>query len=122
MDTDRFRTRLTEERERLQHAVSYMHDEREGAQQDEGANELSNADNHLGDVATSLHDRELDQGLEDGGAEVLGEIDAALARIDDGTYGTCVRCGKPIGEERLEARPWASLCIDDARIAAGEGA
>jgi RNA polymerase-binding protein DksA len=119
MDTDRFRTRLLEERTRLQDAVTYMHDEREGAQEDEGANELSTADNHLGDMATNLHDRELNEGLEEDGTEVLAQIDAALKRIDEGTYGTCERCGKPIGEERLEARPWATLCIDDARIAEG---
>ncbi len=41
----------------------------------------------------------------------LEEIDAALARIDDGTYGTCERCGDPIGEGRLEARPVARTCI-----------
>src|SRR5438477_435117 len=35
----------------------------------------------------------------------------SLPRIQDGTYGTCTNCGKPIPEERLEARPWATLCI-----------
>jgi RNA polymerase-binding protein DksA len=53
--------------------------------------------------------------LEENSAHVLAEIDAALARIDAGTYGICVRCGKPIGQERLEALPWATLCIDDKR-------
>jgi len=42
-------------------------------------------------------------------------IDEALARIADGTYGICATCGREIGEERLEALPWATLCIDDAR-------
>ena len=42
-------------------------------------------------------------------------IDAALARIDAGTYGTCERCGRPIGQERLEAIPYATLCIDCKR-------
>lgn len=41
----------------------------------------------------------------------LAEIDAALARVDDGTYGTCEVCGGPIGEGRLEARPVARACI-----------
>ena len=43
--------------------------------------------------------------------ETLGDIDNALAKIDTGTYGTCERCGKPIGEDRLEAMPAARLCI-----------
>lgn len=39
-------------------------------------------------------------------------VDRALAKLDRGTYGPCERCGKPIGIERLEALPWAILCID----------
>ena len=42
----------------------------------------------------------------------LRDVDRALAKMDAGTYGTCERCGKPIGPERLEALPWAMLCID----------
>ena len=42
----------------------------------------------------------------------LKDVDRALERIDDGTYGLCERCGKPIDPDRLEARPWALLCID----------
>ena len=43
--------------------------------------------------------------------ENLGDVEHALARIDAGTYGTCERCGEPIVPERLEAIPWARLCI-----------
>ena len=63
------------------------------------------------------YDRELDQGLEEGAQQTLVEIDAALARIEDGTYGICEVCGKPIGADRLRAIPWARLCIDDQRRA-----
>lgn len=42
----------------------------------------------------------------------LRDVDRALAKIDAGTYGTCERCGRPIGAERLDALPWALLCID----------
>ena len=41
----------------------------------------------------------------------LGEIDAALARVEAGTYGTCTQCGGQIPEERLELRPFASRCV-----------
>jgi len=44
-----------------------------------------------------------------------------MKRIDGGTFGTCTNCGKQIGEERLEARPWSSLCIDCAREAEQRG-
>jgi RNA polymerase-binding transcription factor DksA len=43
--------------------------------------------------------------------DTIAEIDAALARIDAGTYGTCVRCGTTIPEERLELRPFAGRCV-----------
>lgn len=42
----------------------------------------------------------------------LRDVEAALARMDAGAYGVCVRCGNPIAPERLEALPWAALCID----------
>jgi RNA polymerase-binding protein DksA len=42
----------------------------------------------------------------------LREVERALAKMDAGTFGTCERCGRPIGAERLEAIPWAPLCID----------
>ena len=47
----------------------------------------------------------------------LHDVDLAIAKIDAGTYGTCERCGNPIGTERLEAIPWALLCIDCKRKA-----
>jgi len=42
----------------------------------------------------------------------LHDVERALAKLDAGTYGTCERCGKQIGAERLDAIPWALLCID----------
>jgi DnaK suppressor protein len=46
--------------------------------------------------------------------EALEEVEAAIARLDAGSYGLCEVCGKPIGEARLEAKPAARLCIVDA--------
>jgi DnaK suppressor protein len=46
----------------------------------------------------------------------LREVERALAKIDEGTYGKCERCGGPIAAERLEAIPWALLCIDCKRL------
>ena len=69
------------------------------------------------DTASFTFERELGTGLEEGAQQQLDQIDRALARIDAGTYGTCERCGKAIGRERLLARPSATLCIDDQRLA-----
>jgi RNA polymerase-binding protein DksA len=57
----------------------------------------------------------MDYTLEENSEAVLAAIDAALRRIEDGTYGTCQRCGNPIAPERLEALPYAELCIDCKR-------
>jgi DnaK suppressor protein len=116
IDTDVFRTRLETERERVRAAVQFLHEDNSHSLKDEtGEINASGADNHLGDTASATYDRELEQGLEEGAEELLGKIDAALRRIDDGTYGICENCGQPIGEERLEAMPWATLCIDCKR-------
>ena len=53
--------------------------------------------------------------MAEGLLETMHEIDAALERMDSGTYGTCEKCGKPIGDERLDARPVARLCMDCKR-------
>jgi len=75
------------------------------------------ADNHLGETASATLGREIDYTLGENSEEVLSQIDAALRRVEDGTYGTCVNCGREIAPERLEATPWAALCIDCKREA-----
>ncbi len=79
--------------------------------------ELSSAagDQHLADHASEMLDREVDVSLEDNAEDIVREIDAALERIDAGTYGTCMNCGQPIPEERLDAVPYAVLCVSCKR-------
>jgi len=72
-------------------------------------------DNHLAETATATLDREIDYTLEENSEHVLAGIDAALERIDDGTFGKCVTCGREIAEDRLAAIPWATQCIDCKR-------
>ena len=113
-DVDRFRQALLEERRRVQAAIENIHNDHPGSISDE-TGEDAVYDNHLADTATETYDRELDYTLEENSEHVLAEIDAALKRIDEGTYGICTNCGKPIPVERLEALPWATLCIDCQR-------
>ncbi|WP_265522761.1 TraR/DksA family transcriptional regulator [Oerskovia flava] len=76
----------------------------------------SNADDeHDPDGATIAFERAQLGALVRAATQQLAQIDEALGRLDDGTYGTCVRCGRPIGAERLVARPAARECIDCAR-------
>ncbi|MGH3008852.1 MAG: TraR/DksA family transcriptional regulator [Gaiellaceae bacterium] len=115
IDTAHFHELLLEERGRVEHALASLRDEHPGSLDDEV--EEGTADNHLAETASATLGREIDYTLGENSESVLGEIDAALARIENGTYGTCTNCGKEIPLERLEAYPWASLCIDCKRLA-----
>ena len=114
IDTEQFRGVLLEERTRVQAALENLREETAGTLYDD-AGEESAYDNHLADTATETYDRELDYTLEENSEHVLADIDAALTRIEDGTYGVCTDKGEQIPLERLEARPWATLCIDCQR-------
>jgi len=115
IDTVQFRAALLEERERVENAIANLRDDHPG-RMDEEVEEMSGmSDNHLGETATATLDREIDYSLEENSTQVLLEIDAALARIDAGSYGTCTRCGAEIPQGRLDAKPWASLCIECKR-------
>jgi DnaK suppressor protein len=63
-------------------------------------------------AATQVFEQQRDLALRDRATQQLELVDAALARLDDGMYGTCLRCGKAIAPARLEALPWAAHCID----------
>lgn len=112
VDTEHFRTALVKERERVRDAIAYMRGENPRSD-DDGAE--SHADNHLAETASMTLDEEIDDTLEENSGHVLAEIDEALARIDAGTYGVCVGCGREIALERLEAIPYATQCIDCKR-------
>src|SRR5918999_1723046 len=104
---------LESERERLAAAREGVN--HDGSQDDEVGELATGPGDHLADHATETFMRELDGGLEENVDRLLAEVEAALGRIEDGTYGSCVVCGRPIGEERLRAVPYATLCIDDKR-------
>ncbi|WP_033543467.1 TraR/DksA C4-type zinc finger protein [Planococcus sp. CAU13] len=76
--------------------------------------ELSNYDNHPADNATDLFDQERGMALTQFKEEEIADIKAALAAMEEGTYGKCVECGKEIPYERMEALPTALTCIDHA--------
>jgi len=72
-------------------------------------------------AASQVFEQQRDLALRDRNEQHLAAVDAALARLDDGTYGTCARCGRPIAPERLDALPWAAHCIDCQRMVARGG-
>lgn len=117
--TEPFRDALLEERRRVEHALATLRDEHPGSLDDEVDEVAATSDNHLAETAAATLGREIDYTLGENSEQVLTEIDAALGRIEDGSYGTCTRCGGEIPLLRLEAYPRASLCIDCKRTAEG---
>jgi DnaK suppressor protein len=116
VDTERFRELLLSKRRSVRDALEHLHQENHGSLEDEVGELVSgSADQHMADTATETVGREIDYTLEESDARLLAAIDQALARIDAGTYGVCVNCGSQIAPERLEAMPWATLCIDCKR-------
>ena len=118
-DNERFREALLDERKRVEHALASLRDQHPGSLDEEVEEIAATSDNHLAETATATLGREIDYTLGENSEQVLADIDSALQRIDDGTYGTCVDCGREIPLQRLEAYPAASLCIDCKRSAEG---
>lgn len=116
-DSGQYRDALLDERRRVEHALATL---RHPGSPDEEVEEIAaTSGNHLAETATATLGREIDDTLGENAEQVISEIDAALQRIDAGTYGTCIDCGHEIPRGRLEANPRASLCIDCKRRSEG---
>lgn len=114
LNTEHFRDLLLERRSRVSNALHHLHEQNSNSLEEETEEETY--DNHLADSATATLNREIDYTLEENSEHVLAAIEDALNRIEEGTFGTCVRCGRAIAEERLEAIPYATRCIDCKRL------
>lgn len=115
IDATRFRALLLDERGRVERALATLRDGHPGSLGEELEETAPTNDNHPTETASGTLDREIDYTLGEHSSHVLTEIDAALRRLDDGAYGTCASCGSEIAAARLEAYPWAALCIDCKR-------
>src|SRR5437899_425218 len=114
MDPDDARVRLEAERGRLEtvqatFADEHLHDESE----QEAISDLSGYDQHQADVGSETFEREKDLSILERVEAELDDVERALRRLEEGTYGTCEACGRPIGDARLEAMPAARFCLDD---------
>lgn len=108
------RERLTNERQRLLVLIKHLSEDNDVDVPDHTGNgELSNLDQHPGDTGTETFEREKDMAILGTLEDQIKEVDKALVRVDDGTYGVCEKCGKPIAEERLEVVPTARYCVED---------
>jgi DnaK suppressor protein len=114
MDRESLRQRLLQERRRLELEISEL--DADLSESLEESSEESPYDQHMAETAGVTLDREIDLSLEENTLASIAQIDRALGKLENGSYGCCDRCGKPIGEERLDVAPFATLCIDCKRI------
>ena len=113
MDTAPFQRMLEAQRADIANTLGAI-SERLRSSQGESGGELSLADQHPADAATETEEREMDLARHQLFEAHLARIDAALARITKGTYGTCRACGQQIPWERLEVIPDTPYCVRDA--------
>jgi DnaK suppressor protein len=111
-ELEHYRELLLLKRRELVGDMSSM--EREALRSTTGTN-LSNLPLHMADMGTDNYEQEFTLGLVEKDRQLLREINTALAKIMDGTYGICEGTGKPISKPRLEAQPWAKFSIEHAR-------
>jgi DnaK suppressor protein len=100
-----FRKKLEEAREEFSQEAARKADAGR-----EAGTDLAAAD--IVDRAVSTYAKELNFSQSENETQLLQLVNGALQRMDDGTYGVCLNCGKEIGPKRLEAVPWTHLCID----------
>jgi len=112
VDDDRARDLLTEERQRLETIKEDI--ARDGLIVDDDTQEVAEeaGGQHPGDVGTDVEERSRDLGLLEQVEQELADIEDALRRLEEGSYGRCEVCGRPIPDDRLEANPTARYDVE----------
>ena len=121
MQSDEARSRLDAEQNRLAGLRDdFLQEGLTSETEQESLAELSSVDQHQADVGTETFNRERDLSILENVEAELGDVEHAIRRLDDGTYGTCEACGKPIDDARLDAMPAARFCLKDQAVAERE--
>ena len=108
---DKYKQILQTIRRKICGDLEHLESESLNKSQRDAAGDLSGYSFHMADMATDNFDRELTIGLATNEQQALNQIDNALQKIEEGTYGVCETCSKPIPQKRLLALPFAVLCI-----------
>jgi RNA polymerase-binding protein DksA len=113
-EIDELRTRLESERGELADQLTTIEDQAFAATQSDMSGDVG-VDDESADAGTATFEREKELSIEQNVRDLIQKIDRALKRIEDGTYGICEVCGKPIEKARIKALPYVDLCIKDAQ-------
>ena len=109
---EHFKRELEDAKVRLTDEISRLEKTGIGDTMAYSLGELSMYDNHPADIGDELFERSKDVALRDNAHILLEQVEVAQAKIAEGTYGKCIKCGRPIDPARLEAVPWTTHCIE----------
>jgi DnaK suppressor protein len=113
---------LLEKRAEIMGDVNLMENDALKKTRGDAAGDLSAMPIHMADIGTDNYEQEFALGLVDSERNLLHEVNDALQRIEEGTYGICEGAGEPIAKARLEASPWARYCLTCAgKLEMGHG-
>jgi len=112
VDEARARELLGDEVERVKRVIGDVKHDIGDESENESIGELSDDSQHPADTGTETFEREKDLSILDSLERELRELEVALGRVDEGSYGTCEACGEAIPEARLEAQPAARFCTE----------
>ena len=111
-EVKKYKALLLKERERINGQLSHITEDTLKKSQRDAAGDLSGYSYHMADMASDDYEREFSLGRATEEQKALFSIDEALKRMEDGTYGNCLQCSKPILKKRLKAIPNTELCIE----------
>ena len=115
-DLEKYKQLLLEKRREILNNVFEIEDEALKKSRIDASGDLSSMPIHMADIGTDNYEQEFALGLMDSERKLLQEIDDALRRIEEKTYGICEGTGNPIPKARLDAQPWARYCVEYARM------
>lgn len=111
IDFSYYKELLLEKKREIENNLKSIKESTSGSSELELIGEISSSDDHLAEYASIVYEHESTLTVENILKDILRQIDSALKRIEDGTYGICEVCKKPIGDERLKAIPYATMCV-----------
>lgn len=106
-----FKKVILKRKEEIMDNIDHISEDTLKKSQKDASGDISGYSYHMADVATDTYDREFSLGLASNEREILYELEDALKKIDDGTFGSCEDCKGLIAKTRLKALPYAKLCL-----------
>ncbi len=106
-----FRNLVLKRKNEILESINHISEDTLKKSQKDAAGDISGYTYHMADVATDNYDREFSLGIASEERQIIYELDDALKKIDEGTFGVCEECKSPITKSRLKAIPYARLCL-----------